>query len=71
MRKFRLPENANLDEITAKVDNGVLTVVVPKVGEKTPKTRNIEIGRDDGGSQQTAAVAPEEKVDGAPVVPKL
>lgn len=48
MRKFRLPENANLDHITAKVENGVLTVVVPKEEKKKPKTRSIEVGGHDG-----------------------
>jgi len=48
MRKFRLPENANLDGITAKVENGVLTVVVPKAEKKAIKARSIEIGGHDG-----------------------
>jgi len=60
MRKFRLPENANLDRITAKVENGVLTVVVPKEEKQRPKTRSIEIGGHD--DQQVAmAVNPAEK----------
>ncbi|KAG0629758.1 hypothetical protein M758_1G127800 [Ceratodon purpureus] len=58
MRKFRLPENANLDHITAKVDNGVLTVVVPKVEKKKQETRRIEI---DGGASQPATVAHHEE----------
>ena len=57
MRKFRLPENANVDHITAKVDSGVLTVVVPKA-EKKNETRRIEI---DGVSSQPAATALEGK----------
>jgi HSP20 family protein len=44
MRKFRVPENAQLEHITAKVENGVLTVVVPKAEKKTAKPRSIEIG---------------------------
>jgi HSP20 family protein len=44
MRKFRLPENANLDRVTAKVEDGVLTVVVPKEEKKAAQTRSIEIG---------------------------
>ena len=46
MRKFRLPEDANLDHVTAKVDSGVLTVVVPK-RERRNETRNIAIGGHD------------------------
>ncbi|KAG0618502.1 hypothetical protein M758_4G069200 [Ceratodon purpureus] len=59
MRKFRLPESADLDHITAKVDSGVLTVVVPKV-EKTKKleARRIEIG---GGASQPAAIGAHEE----------
>jgi HSP20 family protein len=52
MRKFRLPENVNLDAVTAKVDSGVLTVVVPKVEKKAQGPRSIEIG----GSEQPAAI---------------
>jgi len=48
LRKFRLPENANLDRITAKVENGVLTVLVPKEEKKAIKSRSIEIGGHDG-----------------------
>ena len=50
MRKFRIPKNANLDQITAKVNNGVLEMVVPKEPEKMPQTRSIEIDGHDGGS---------------------
>jgi len=54
MRKFRLPENANLDGITAKVENGVLTVVVPKAEKKAIKARSIEIGGHDGQQGEIA-----------------
>ncbi|KAG0578542.1 hypothetical protein KC19_4G031500 [Ceratodon purpureus] len=59
IRKFRLPESADLDRITAKVDSGVLTVVVPKVAKKKSEARRIEIG---GGASQSAAIAHEEKL---------
>lgn len=36
LRRFRLPENAKLDEVKAAMENGVLTVMVPKVEEKKP-----------------------------------
>lgn len=44
MRRFRLPENANVDHIKASVDNGVLTIRVPKADPKRSQTRSIEIG---------------------------
>ncbi|KAK7286854.1 hypothetical protein RJT34_22159 [Clitoria ternatea] len=42
-RKFRLPENAKTDEVKASMENGVLTVTVPKVPEKKPEIKTIEI----------------------------
>ncbi|XP_004149942.2 17.8 kDa class I heat shock protein [Cucumis sativus] len=43
MRRFRLPENAKVEEVKANVENGVLTVTVPKVEEKKPEIRSIDI----------------------------
>jgi HSP20 family protein len=43
-RMIELPENVKLDQIKAHVENGVLTVVVPKdASPKLPKVRNINI----------------------------
>ncbi|XP_022134085.1 17.4 kDa class I heat shock protein-like [Momordica charantia] len=43
-RMFRLPENAKVDEIKATMENGVLTVTVPKVEkEKKPNVKSVEI----------------------------
>ena len=52
MRKFRLPQTANLDRITATVENGVLTITVPKEEKEVDKTRSIEVGGHESGSQQ-------------------
>ncbi|KAK7275525.1 hypothetical protein RIF29_16644 [Crotalaria pallida] len=41
-RKFRLPENANVSAITAKCENGVLTVVVEK-NPPPPKSKTVEV----------------------------
>ncbi|XP_044480174.1 18.1 kDa class I heat shock protein-like [Mangifera indica] len=43
MRRFRLPENAKMDQIKAFMENGVLTVTVPKQEEKKPEVKSIEI----------------------------
>ena len=43
MRRFRLPENTNVDEIKAQVLDGVLTVTIPKVQKPKPHVRQIEI----------------------------
>ncbi|CAJ1970964.1 unnamed protein product [Sphenostylis stenocarpa] len=43
LRRFRLPENAKLDEVKAGMENGVLTVTVPKVEEKKPEVKSIKI----------------------------
>lgn len=39
LRSFTLPENVNVDKISAKGENGVVEVVIPKheVSKKTPK----------------------------------
>ncbi|EOY27354.1 HSP20-like chaperones superfamily protein [Theobroma cacao] len=42
MRKIRLPENANASAITAKCENGVLTVVVEKL-PPPPKPKTVEV----------------------------
>ncbi|KAM3692061.1 hypothetical protein ACJW30_08G058300 [Castanea mollissima] len=43
LRRFRLPENAKMDQIKASMENGVLTVTVPKVEAKKPDVKAIEI----------------------------
>ncbi|CAL5407434.1 unnamed protein product [Camellia sinensis] len=43
MRRFRLPENVKMDEIKASMENGVLTVVIPKEQEKKPEVKVIDI----------------------------
>ncbi|KAK6231330.1 Alpha crystallin/Hsp20 domain - like 10 [Theobroma cacao] len=43
LRRFRLPENAKVDEVKATMENGVLTVTMPKVEEKKTKLKSIDI----------------------------
>ncbi|KAK7400613.1 hypothetical protein VNO78_11831 [Psophocarpus tetragonolobus] len=43
VRKFRLPDNAKVDQVKASVENGVLTVTVPKEEVKKPDVKAIEI----------------------------
>lgn len=42
LRRFRLPENAKMDQVKASMENGVLTVTVPKEVKK-PEVKSIEI----------------------------
>ncbi|XP_022715356.1 17.4 kDa class III heat shock protein [Durio zibethinus] len=42
VRKFRLPENANMSAIIAKCENGVLTLVVEKL-PPPPKPKTVEV----------------------------
>ncbi|KAL4576238.1 hypothetical protein LXL04_012329 [Taraxacum kok-saghyz] len=42
-RRFRLPENAKMDQVKATMENGVLTVTVPKEEEKKPEVKAIDI----------------------------
>ncbi|KAD7480143.1 hypothetical protein E3N88_03279 [Mikania micrantha] len=43
VRRFRLPENAKVKEVKAAMENGVLTVTVPKVEVKKPDVKSIQI----------------------------
>ncbi|XP_057745946.1 17.3 kDa class I heat shock protein-like [Arachis stenosperma] len=43
MRRFRLPENAKMDQVKASMENGVLTVTVPKAEVKKPDVKPIQI----------------------------
>ena len=43
MRRFRLPENAKMDQVKAAMENGVLTVTVPKEEVKKPEVKTIDI----------------------------
>ncbi|ONI00066.1 hypothetical protein PRUPE_6G065900 [Prunus persica] len=43
LRRFQLPENAKLNEIKAAMENGVLSVTVPKAEVKKPDVKAIEI----------------------------
>lgn len=45
-RSFEIPDNVEKDKITAKVENGVLRIVLPKSAmmEKKPQPKEIAIG---------------------------
>jgi len=43
LRRFRLPENAKMDQVKASMENGVLTVTVPKEKVKKPEVKAIDI----------------------------
>ncbi|KAH0636499.1 hypothetical protein KY290_036922 [Solanum tuberosum] len=42
-RRFWLPENAKIDEVKASMENGVLTLTIPKQEIKKPEVKTIEI----------------------------
>ena len=43
LRRFRLPENAKVDRVSASMENGVLTVTVPKEEVKKAEVKSIDI----------------------------
>ncbi|KAL6327341.1 hypothetical protein AAG906_018794 [Vitis piasezkii] len=43
MRRFRLPENVKVEEVKAAMENGVLTVTVPKAEVKKPDVKAIDV----------------------------
>ncbi|KAG6552127.1 hypothetical protein Mapa_006436 [Marchantia paleacea] len=44
-RQLKLPSDAKIQEVSAKVENGVLTMTVPKteLSDETPQLRDVEI----------------------------
>jgi HSP20 family protein len=38
-----LPENAKVEEVKASMENGVLSVTVPKVQESKPEVKSVDI----------------------------
>ncbi|KAK7364852.1 hypothetical protein VNO80_13596 [Phaseolus coccineus] len=42
-RRFKLPENAKVDQVRASMENGVLVVTIPKQEVKKPQTKVIQI----------------------------
>ncbi|KAK3147808.1 hypothetical protein QOZ80_3BG0287020 [Eleusine coracana subsp. coracana] len=43
VRRFRLPEDAKVDQVKAGLENGVLTVTVPKAEVKKPEVKSVQI----------------------------
>ncbi|KAL2344091.1 hypothetical protein Fmac_005376 [Flemingia macrophylla] len=43
LRSFRLPENAKVDQVKASMENGVLTITVPKEQIKKADVKSVEI----------------------------
>ncbi|CAM6105905.1 unnamed protein product [Calypogeia fissa] len=43
LRRFKLAGSVQSESVSAKVEDGVLTVTVPKTQPKTPETRTIEV----------------------------
>ncbi|KAA3456742.1 17.5 kDa class I heat shock protein-like [Gossypium australe] len=42
-RRFRLPENVRMGDVKASMENGVLTITVPKVEMKKAEIKSVEI----------------------------
>eukprot|EP01018_Ginkgo_biloba_P037039 Gb_10998 [translate_table: standard] len=42
-RQFNLPENIKMDQIKAQVENGILTIIVPKDSNPKSRLRSINI----------------------------
>ncbi|ESW09740.1 hypothetical protein PHAVU_009G152500 [Phaseolus vulgaris] len=43
LRKFRLPQNAKVDQVKASIENGVLTVTIPKEEVNKPDVKAVQI----------------------------
>ena len=42
-RRFKIPGNAKMDEVNAKMENGVLTLTIPKMPSREPRMKTIPI----------------------------
>ncbi|PON70837.1 Small heat shock protein HSP [Parasponia andersonii] len=47
MTRFKLPDNAKIDQLKANMNNGVLTVTIPKEEARRPEVRVVEITGED------------------------
>jgi HSP20 family protein len=63
MRKFKLPENADVEQIKAEFINETLTVTVPKRKMKLAEARRIEIS-EGATSQATSASTTQRPQEG-------
>ncbi|KAK7268647.1 hypothetical protein RIF29_21351 [Crotalaria pallida] len=43
LRRFRMPENTKMDQVKASMENGVLTVILPKEEINKPDVKAIDI----------------------------
>jgi HSP20 family protein len=41
--RFKVPDDARLEQLKASMHNGVLTVTIPKAEASTPNVRTVEI----------------------------
>ncbi|XP_009793624.1 17.8 kDa class I heat shock protein-like [Nicotiana sylvestris] len=57
LRRFRLPKNAKIDQVKASMENGVLTVTVPKEEVNKPEVKAIDISSYFFLSSQIASVS--------------
>jgi HSP20 family molecular chaperone IbpA len=42
-RRLQLPEDVDVDQLTAKHDNGVLSITIPRLQDKRPQQRRIDV----------------------------
>lgn len=65
MRKFKLPENADMEQIKADVTDETLTITIPKLTMKSPEVRKIPV-RDGDAAAAAAAATPHTSSSTAP-----
>eukprot|EP00850_Spirogloea_muscicola_P005734 SM000026S08983 [mRNA] locus=s26:846960:847695:- [translate_table: standard] len=65
LRRFRLPDNVDTDNIQAQLENGVLTVTVPKKQQQTSDIKRVDVGEGKGQQQQAIGTATDFGAAGA------
>ncbi|KAL9187763.1 hypothetical protein ACHAXT_006141 [Thalassiosira profunda] len=70
-RSFALPQDVNADEISARLDDGVLTITAPKYAEAQDTVRKIPIAEEERKAESDEVTGAEDEVNASLRVDEL